>query len=67
MMHAPPLFFVAEIAEVTSSPSKNHKLNDDWFKDMARLVALSYGCGSVMVPGCLCDDTDILYSLCSAL
>ena len=55
----------AEIAEATSSSPKSHKPNGDWFEETARIVALTYGGGSVSVPGCLCDGTVILYYLCS--
>ena len=40
--------------------------DDDWFVEMARLVALRYDGESAVATGCLCDGTGPLYRLFSA-
>ena len=39
--------------------------DNDWFVEMARLVALRYGSESASAPGCLCDGTGTLYRVFS--
>ena len=39
--------------------------DDDWFVEMARLVALRYGGESASVPGRSCDAAGTLYRLFS--
>ena len=39
--------------------------DEDWFVEMARLVALRYGGESTSAPGCLCDGKGTLYRLFS--